>query len=74
MMEKTKNNKVLGIAVIGLKLLLICAVIAGIVSFVYDLTLEKYEANIQETKIRPSVRFLVKKDWIAKRLPRAFIP
>lgn len=49
-MEKTKNNKVLEIAVIGLKLLLICAVIAGIVSFVYDLTLEKYEANIQETK------------------------
>ena len=49
-MEKTKNNKALEIAVIGLKLLLICAVIAGIVSFVYDVTLDKYEANIQETK------------------------
>ena len=49
-MEKTKNNKALGIVVIGLKLLLICAIIAGIVSFVYDITLEKYEANIKETK------------------------
>ncbi len=49
-MEKTKNNTFLNVAVIGIKLLLICAVIAGIVSFVYDLTLEKYEANIQETK------------------------
>ena len=50
MEKKTKNNKVLEVAVIGLKLLLICAIIAGIVSFVYDLTLKKYEANIQETK------------------------
>ena len=49
-MEKTKNNKFLEITVIGLKLLLICAIIAGIVSFVYDLTLEKYEENIQKTK------------------------
>ena len=50
MMEKAKKRTALDAAVIGLKLLLICAVIAGIVSFVYDLTLEKYEANIQETK------------------------
>lgn len=50
MMEKTKKRTVLDAAIIGLKLLLICAVIAGIVSFVYDLTLEQYEANIQETK------------------------
>ena len=50
MMENTKKRTILDAAVIGLKLLLICAVIAGIVSFVYDLTLEKYEANIQETK------------------------
>lgn len=49
-MEKTKNNKFLEIAVVGLKLLLICAIIAGIVSFVYDMTLKKYEANIKETK------------------------
>ncbi len=49
-MEKTKNNTFLNVAVIGLKLLLICAIIAGIVSFVYDLTLEQYEANMQETK------------------------
>lgn len=50
MMEKTKNNKALGIVVIGLKLLLICAIIAGIVSFVYDVTLDRYEANIKATK------------------------
>ena len=49
-MEKTKNNKFLEIAVVGLKLLLICAIIAGIVSFVYGMTLKKYEANIKETK------------------------
>lgn len=49
-MEKTKNKTFWKVAVIGLKLLLICAVIAGIVSFVYDLTLKKYEQNIQETK------------------------
>ena len=49
-MEKTKNNKVFSVAVIGIKLLLICAIIAGIVSFVYDLTLKQYEQNIQETK------------------------
>ena len=49
-MKNTKKRTVLDAAIIGLKLLLICAVVAGIVSFVYDLTLEKYEANIQETK------------------------
>ena len=49
-MENTKKNKVLSVAVIGIKLLLICAIIAGIVSFVYDLTLKQYEQNVQETK------------------------
>lgn len=49
-MEKTKNNSVLNITVIGLKLLLICAVIAGLVSFVYSLTLDTYNENIKTTK------------------------
>lgn len=49
-MENTKKNKVFSVAVIGIKLLLICAIIAGIVSFVYDLTLKQYEQNVQETK------------------------
>ena len=35
MMENTKKNTALEAVVIGLKLLLICAVIAAIVSFVY---------------------------------------
>ena len=49
-MEKTKNNSVLNITVIGLKLLLICAIIAGLVSFVYSLTLDTYNENIKTTK------------------------
>lgn len=49
-METTKKRAVLDSLLIGLKLLLICAVIAGIVSFVYSLTLKTYEANIQNTK------------------------
>ena len=49
-MENTKKRTFWSIAVIGVKLLLICAIVAGIVSFVYDLTLEKYEDNIKETK------------------------
>ena len=36
--------------VIGLKLLLICAIVAGVVSFVFDITLAKYEENLQKTK------------------------
>ena len=49
-MEKTKNNSVWNAAVIGLKLLLICAIIAGLVAFVYSLTLETYNENIKITK------------------------
>ncbi len=49
-MEKTKNNTVLGTALIGLKLLLICAIIAGLVSFVYAVTNDTYAENIKGTK------------------------
>ena len=49
-MEKTKNNSVWNAAVIGLKLLLICAIIAGLVSFVYTLTASTYEENIKSSK------------------------
>ena len=45
-MEKTLKN----IVVVGLKLLLICAVVAGVVSFVYSVTEKPYEANIDNTK------------------------
>lgn len=47
-----KQNFALPFLVIGLKLLLICAIVAGVVSFVYSLTAEQYEKNIQETKNR----------------------
>ncbi len=50
MMEQTKKNSALETALIGLKLLLICAVIAAIVSFVYAMTLDVYEENLQKTK------------------------
>ncbi len=50
-MEKTKQqSSVLEAVIIGLKLLLICAVIAGIVSFVYALTKEPYLANQKAQK------------------------
>ena len=51
-MEKTvKQNKgALESLLIGLKLLLICAIVAGVVSFVYSLTEAQYEKNIQATK------------------------
>lgn len=47
-----KSNPTLQFLLIGLKLLLICAIVAGVVSFVYSLTAEQYEKNIQETKSR----------------------
>ena len=50
-MEQTKRNRsVWQAALIGIKLLLICAIVAGIVSFVYALTESTYEKNIQQTK------------------------
>ncbi len=50
-MEQTKQNRsVLHAALIGIKLLLICAIVAGIVSFVYALTESTYEQNLQQTK------------------------
>ena len=49
-MENTKQNSFLDTVVIGLKLLLICAVIAGLVSFVYTLTAQTYAENVKETK------------------------
>ena len=44
-MEKS-NSHVKTALTIGLKLLLICAVVAGVVSFVYSVTIEAYDANI----------------------------
>ncbi len=51
-MEATKKStgSVWQAIVPGLKLLLICAVIAGIVSLVYSVTLETYQKNLQATK------------------------
>ena len=49
-MENTKQNNVWSVAVIGLKLLLICAIIAGIVSFVYALTHDTYLQNQEKQK------------------------
>lgn len=40
--------------VVGLKLLLICAVIAGVVSFVYTVTLDAYQENL-DREIRQSM-------------------
>ena len=45
-----KKNEIGSVIIIGCKLLLICAIVAGVVSFVYALTAERYEENIQKTK------------------------
>ncbi len=50
MEQGKRTNAVLPMLLIGLKLLLICAIVAGVVSFVFALTSEQYERNIQETK------------------------
>ncbi len=50
MMEHTKKSSFWQTASIGLKLLLICAIVAGVVSLVYAVTEEPYEKNLEKTK------------------------
>lgn len=49
-METTKRNQMISMMTVGLKLLLICALVAGVVSFVYTLTYDQYERNKQATR------------------------
>lgn len=49
-MENSKKTTAIQAAVIGAKLLLICAIVAGVVSFVFALTLDQYNANLEGTK------------------------
>lgn len=49
-MENTKRSSFWQAASIGLKLLLICAIVAGVVSLVYWVTEEPYEKNLEKTK------------------------
>ena len=49
-MEHTKKSSFWQTAAIGLKLLLICAIVAGVVSLVYAVTKEPYEKNLENTK------------------------
>lgn len=49
-MEKTKKTAFWEAVLIGAKLLLICAVVAGVVSFVYALTEETYQKKQAETE------------------------
>jgi len=49
-MERTRKNENLQTLWIGLKLLLICAIVAGVVSFVYALTADAYAQNEQRAK------------------------
>ncbi|MBE6554166.1 MAG: FMN-binding protein [Ruminococcaceae bacterium] len=51
-MEQTKNRTFWTSFTVGLKLLLICTVVAGLVAFVYALTEDVYAKNLQETKNR----------------------
>ncbi len=50
MEQVEKKRSMREIVLIGAKLLLICALVAGIISFVYSLTLDKYNENLQGTK------------------------
>ena len=47
---KNEQNTVWSSLLIGAKLLLICAIVAGTVSLVFQLTKEKYAENLQKTK------------------------
>ncbi len=47
---KKQPNAVWQGALIGIKLLLICAIIAALISFVYAITLDKYNENLTEQK------------------------
>ena len=49
-MEHTKKSSFWQVASIGLKLLLICAIVAGVVSLVYGLTNDTYYENLEKTK------------------------
>lgn len=49
-MEKTNGKGVWSALVIGLKLLLISAIIAGVVAYVYNLTKDKYAKNQEAVK------------------------
>lgn len=49
-MEETKQKTFKSAAIVGIKLLVICALVAGIVSFVYALTKEKYQENLKAVK------------------------
>ncbi|MBQ9797133.1 MAG: FMN-binding protein [Clostridia bacterium] len=68
MMEKAKKNTALEAVVIGLKLLLICAVIAAIVSFVYAMTLDVYEGNLQKTKNEAIGRIFGKEGLVCEKI------
>lgn len=48
------NSYMKNVVVVGLKLLLICAVIAGVVSFVYTVTWDSYQKNL-DREIRQSM-------------------
>lgn len=47
---ENKKKSVLNATVIGLKLLLICAIVAAVVAGVYTLTEQKYNENMKEQK------------------------
>lgn len=52
MEQAKKQSAAVQFALVGLKLLLICAIVAGVISFVYSLTYEQYGQNIRESKSR----------------------
>lgn len=49
-METAKKTSFASALTVGLKLLLICGLVAGIVTGVYNLTAEPYEENLKKTK------------------------
>ena len=46
------NNYIKNVVVVALKLLLVCAVVAGVVSFVYTATLDAYNENIERETLQ----------------------
>lgn len=74
-MENTKKTP-WEIAVVGLKLLLICAIVAGVVSLVYTVTEEPYAKKLEEEKrlaitelFHPDITYSDLRDQLQSDLP-----
>ena len=68
-----KNNYLKTAIAISLKLLIICAVIAGVVSFVYSVTIDAYNQNLENEKKLADIRVTADAAFIEPVLVAPFV-